>query len=97
MLVKMNTARSACRRRIGPPATNAAITGQELRAMGINVDNVPVVDVNTNPLNRADGIRSFGDSTSRVSRFTSAAVHGFQGRVRRRRVGCRGRRAPRLC
>jgi len=59
--------------------TNAAISGQELRAMGINVDNAPVVDVNTNPLNRADGIRSFGDSTSRVSRFTSAAVAGFQG------------------
>jgi beta-N-acetylhexosaminidase len=58
---------------------NAAIMGQELRAMGINVDNAPVVDVNTNPLNRADGIRSFGDSTSQVSLFTSAAVAGFQG------------------
>jgi beta-N-acetylhexosaminidase len=58
---------------------NAAISGQELRAMGINVDNAPVVDVNTNPLNTADGTRSFGDSTSQVSRFTRAAVAGFQG------------------
>jgi beta-N-acetylhexosaminidase len=59
--------------------SNAAITGQELRAMGVNVDNAPVVDVNTNPLNTADGIRSFGDSTLQVSRFSAAAVAGYQG------------------
>ena len=59
--------------------TNAAITGQELRAMGINVDNAPVVDVNTNPLNAADGIRAFGDRVNFVSRFTEAAVNGYEG------------------
>jgi beta-N-acetylhexosaminidase len=58
---------------------NAAITGQELRAMGINVDNAPVVDVNTNPLNAADGIRSFGDRVNFVSKFTTAAVNGYEG------------------
>ena len=45
------------------------ITGQELRAMGINVDDAPVVDVNVNPLNEADGIRSFGDRPRRRLRL----------------------------
>jgi beta-N-acetylhexosaminidase len=57
---------------------NAAITGRELAAMGINVDNAPVVDTNTNPLNIADGIRAFGDRTGFVSRFGVAAVEGYQ-------------------
>jgi len=56
----------------------AAITGQELRAMGVNVDNAPVVDVNTNPLNTADGPRSFGDTPALVSSFTTAQVDGYQ-------------------
>ena len=56
----------------------ALITGQELRAMGINVDDAPVVDVNVNPLNEADGIRSFGDRPPNVSAFASDAVRGYQ-------------------
>jgi beta-N-acetylhexosaminidase len=58
---------------------NAAITGQELRAMGVNVDAAPVVDVNTNPLNTADGVRSFGDQPAAVSSFATAQVQGYQG------------------
>lgn len=62
---------------------NAAITGRELRAMGVNVDNAPVVDVNTNQLNTADGIRAFGDRPRLVAALGVAAVHGYQwsGRV----------------
>ena len=56
----------------------ALITGQELRAMGINVDDAPVVDVNVNPLNEADGIRSFGDRPPIVSAFAADAVTGYQ-------------------
>ena len=56
----------------------ARITGEELRAMGINVDNAPVVDSNINPLNEADGIRSFGDRPSFVARYGIAAVQGYQ-------------------
>ena len=56
----------------------ALITGQELRAMGINVDDAPVVDVNVNPLNEADGIRSFGDRPPIVSAFAADAVRGYQ-------------------
>ena len=58
---------------------SASITGQELRAMGVNVDDAPVVDVNTNPLNTSDGPRSFGDQPAAVSSFATAAVQGYQG------------------
>lgn len=56
----------------------AAIVGQELRAMGINQDYAPVADVNTNPYNHADGTRSFGDNPGLVSAMTRASVLGFQ-------------------
>ncbi len=56
----------------------ARITGRELRAMGINVDNAPVVDVNSNPLNIADGIRSYGDRKSLVSNLGAAQVNGYE-------------------
>lgn len=56
----------------------AAVTGAELRAMGINVDDAPVVDVNTDPRNAADGPRSFGDRSLAVAAFGAAAVAGYQ-------------------
>lgn len=56
----------------------AAVTGQQLKAMGINVDDAPVVDVNTNPANTTDGTRSFGDDPASVARFAAASVTGFQ-------------------
>jgi beta-N-acetylhexosaminidase len=57
----------------------ASVSGTELRAMGINVDDAPVVDVNTDPQNSADGPRSFGDSPLAVSAMAAAAVTGYQG------------------
>jgi beta-N-acetylhexosaminidase len=56
----------------------ARITGEELRAMGVNVDNAPVVDVNVNPLNESDGIRSYGDRIGLVSRLGAAQIGGYQ-------------------
>jgi beta-N-acetylhexosaminidase len=56
----------------------ASVTGQQLRAMGINEDDAPVVDVNTNPANTADGPRSFGDRAGMVSAMAGAAVTGYQ-------------------
>ncbi|HEX4722181.1 MAG TPA: glycoside hydrolase family 3 N-terminal domain-containing protein, partial [Pseudonocardiaceae bacterium] len=56
----------------------ASVSGAELRAMGINVDDSPVVDVNTNPQNSADGPRSFGDRPAMVSAMAAAAVTGYQ-------------------
>ncbi len=56
----------------------ASVSGTELRAMGINMDDSPVVDVNTNPRNAADGPRSFGDRPAMVSALAAAAVLGYQ-------------------
>lgn len=56
----------------------ARISGQELRALGINVNYAPDVDVNNNPLNPVIGIRSFGEDPQLVGRLGAAAVRGFQ-------------------
>jgi beta-N-acetylhexosaminidase len=53
-------------------------TGQQLAALGINVDDAPVVDDNTNPANTADGPRSFGDRPGMVSALSAASVLGYQ-------------------
>jgi len=65
-------------RDLGLAREAARITGVELRAMGINVDDAPVVDVNVNPLNEADGIRSYGDRAEFVAGFAAAQVKGYQ-------------------
>ncbi|WP_344617259.1 glycoside hydrolase family 3 protein [Dactylosporangium salmoneum] len=56
----------------------ARVSGQELLALGINVVDAPVVDVNTNPRNAADGPRAFGDRTAAVALFGAAAVAGYR-------------------
>jgi beta-N-acetylhexosaminidase len=56
----------------------AAASAQQLRAMGINTDDAPVIDVNTNPANTADGPRAFGDRAAVVGQLAAAAVRGFQ-------------------
>jgi beta-N-acetylhexosaminidase len=53
-------------------------TGEQLRAVGINVDDAPVSDVNTNPQNAADGPRSFGDNAGHVAAMVGASVRGYQ-------------------
>lgn len=55
----------------------ARVLGTELRSLGVTWDLAPVVDVNTEPLNAADGSRSFGDDPARVSMFAHAAVDGL--------------------
>ena len=56
----------------------AAAIGSELRALGINVDYAPSVDISTNPASSSIGIRSFGDSPSAVARHAAAFVEGLQ-------------------
>jgi beta-N-acetylhexosaminidase len=56
----------------------ARVSGTQLRALGVNVVDAPVVDVNTNPLNSADGPRAFGDRTGQVALFGAAAVAGYR-------------------
>ncbi len=54
------------------------VTGQQLKALGINVDDAPVVDTNTNPQNSADGPRSFGDRALPVAAMSAASIAGYQ-------------------
>lgn len=53
-------------------------SGTELRALGINWNLAPVVDVNVNPDNPVIGVRSYGESPERVARLAKAAVKGMQ-------------------
>jgi beta-N-acetylhexosaminidase len=52
--------------------------GTEARAMGVNVVYAPVLDVASNPLNPALGIRAFGDDPAHVARHGAAMVRGLQ-------------------
>jgi beta-N-acetylhexosaminidase len=70
------------------------VAGVELRAMGINVDNAPVVDVNVNPLNQADGIRAYGDRPSLVSALGAAQVAGYQTHQATAGVGATAKHWP---
>ncbi len=56
----------------------ARFTALEARAMGVNVNFYPVVDVNNNPQNPVINIRSFGEDPDRVSQFATAYIKGAQ-------------------
>lgn len=51
--------------------------GQELLAVGVNLNLAPVVDVNSNPRNPVIGIRSYGDAPEIVIPFAKKAVQGY--------------------
>ena len=53
-------------------------TGEELKALGINWNLAPVVDVNNNAENPVIGVRSFGESAESVAAFGKMAVKGMQ-------------------
>ena len=55
----------------------ALATGQELKALGINMNLAPVVDVNNNPANPVIGVRSFGEDPQQVARLGAAMVKGY--------------------
>jgi beta-N-acetylhexosaminidase len=50
----------------------------ELRALGINMNLAPVVDVNNNPNNPVIGVRAFGSTPEIVTTFGLAMLEGFQ-------------------
>ncbi len=54
------------------------ISGLELRAMGINLNYAPVLDINNNPNNPVIGVRSFSDLPERAAKFGAAAIRGLQ-------------------
>lgn len=55
----------------------ARATGNELLALGVNMNLAPVADINSNPRNPVIGARSFGQEPALVARMTAAAVRGF--------------------
>ncbi len=56
----------------------ATFTAREAKAMGVNVNFYPVVDVNNNPQNPIINIRSFGENPTSVGDFAQAYVKGTQ-------------------
>ncbi|MVA75411.1 glycoside hydrolase family 3 protein [Auraticoccus sp. F435] len=58
--------------------TAAAITGEELAAMGVNVNFAPDADVNVNPQNPVIGVRSFSSDPELAADFVAAQVAGYQ-------------------
>ncbi|MGH3664697.1 MAG: glycoside hydrolase family 3 protein, partial [Egibacteraceae bacterium] len=54
------------------------IFGEELRAVGVNTNFAPVMDVNTNPANPVIGVRSFGERAELVGELGAAATRELQ-------------------
>lgn len=52
--------------------------GKQCRALGIQINFAPVVDVNTNPENPVIGLRSFGENSKNVSKKAIAYFKGMQ-------------------
>ena len=59
-------------------AKTSTVIAKELKALGINNNYAPVVDVNTNANNPVINTRSFGDNPQMVAELGAAAVNGFQ-------------------
>lgn len=60
-------------------ARNAGfMTGKELKALGINWNLAPVVDVNNNPENPVIGVRSFGENVQEVTTMAKNSMLGMQ-------------------
>lgn len=55
----------------------ARATGRELRALGINMNLAPVLDINNNPANPVIGVRSFGEDPREVASYGAAAIRGY--------------------
>ncbi len=55
----------------------AEATGRELRALGINMNLAPDVDVNNNAANPVIGVRSFGEDPQLVARLGATMVRGY--------------------
>ena len=53
-------------------------TAREGRAVGIEINFSPVVDVNNNPANPVINTRSFGENAARVARLSALFVRGAQ-------------------
>jgi beta-N-acetylhexosaminidase len=66
------------------------ITGLELSEIGINMNWAPVIDLNTNPLNKTIDIRAFGDNAELVSKLGVSTLKGLHAGG----VGATGKHFP---
>jgi beta-N-acetylhexosaminidase len=58
--------------------TAGVVAATEARAVGVNIDFYPVVDVNNNPRNPIINLRSFGEDPAFVSKMAVAYIKGIQ-------------------
>ena len=56
----------------------AEVTAQELRAVGINMNLAPILDVNSNPVNPIIGDRAYGTQPEQVCTYGLAVMQGFE-------------------
>ena len=56
----------------------AVALGNELRAVGINMDYAPILDVNTNPENPIIGVRALSEDPQWAGRLAVAFMQGFE-------------------
>jgi beta-N-acetylhexosaminidase len=56
----------------------AVTMAREMKAVGINMNLAPVMDVNSNPVNPIIGTRSFGSSPELVSRLGASVIRAYQ-------------------
>lgn len=56
----------------------AAETARQLKAVGVNINFAPVVDINFNPKNPVINSRSFGENKQRVAKLGVAYMKGLQ-------------------
>ena len=56
----------------------AEVTARELRAVGINMNLAPVLDVNSNPANPIIGDRAYGTEPERVCTYGMAVMQGLE-------------------
>lgn len=52
--------------------------GVEMKAVGVNYNLAPVVDINSNPSNSVIGTRSFGSTPEMVTAFAAQALKGYR-------------------
>lgn len=57
---------------------SAQVIADELKAIGVNVNYAPTVDVNMNPDNPVINVRSYGEDPSLVGKLGGAQVAGFE-------------------
>ena len=63
------------------PYKSGQLMGKELKALGINMNLAPSLDVNNNPYNPVIGVRSFGDDPLIVSEYGIQNILGLQENV----------------